>query len=81
MPAHAALHARLVPLRDEPRLLLLGPQLIGAQLLGELRDPGLGRRSAAAAAAAWSMPVATTETRMMPSRLSSKVAPTMMLAS
>ena len=28
-----------------------------------------------------SMPVATTETRMMPSRLSSKVAPKMMLAS
>ena len=36
------LHARLVPLGDEPRLLLLGPQLIGAKLLGELRDPGLG---------------------------------------
>jgi len=32
-------------------------------------------------ALAWSIPVATTETRMMPSRLSSKVAPTMMLAS
>ena len=31
--------------------------------------------------AAWSMPVATTDTRMMPSRLSSKVAPTMILAS
>jgi hypothetical protein len=28
-----------------------------------------------------SMPVATTDTRMMPSRLSSKVAPRMMLAS
>ncbi|KZB97500.1 hypothetical protein AU375_06342 [Methylobacterium radiotolerans] len=30
---------------------------------------------------AGSMPVATTDTRMMPSRLSSKVAPRMMLAS
>jgi hypothetical protein len=32
-------------------------------------------------AALMSTPVATTDTRMMPSRLSSKVAPTMMLAS
>ena len=75
------LHSRLAPLGDEARLLLLGPQLIGAKLLRELRDAGPRARSTAAAAAAWSMPVATTETRMMPSRLSSKVAPTMMLAS
>ena len=42
-----------------------------------------GRRPAAAlrAICACSMPVATTETRMMPSSVSSKVAPTMMLAS
>jgi hypothetical protein len=40
-PAHApACAARFA--RGEPRLLLLGPQLIGAKLLGELRDPGLG---------------------------------------
>jgi hypothetical protein len=38
--------------------------------------PGVALRISAC-----SMPVATTETRMMPSRLSSKVAPTMMLAS
>ena len=56
------------------------PALVGAQLLRELRDPRL-RAVAGALEPAWSMPVATTETRMMPSRLSSKVAPTMMLAS
>ena len=52
-----------------------------AQLAGELRERVFRLRRLRSPMAAWSMPVATTETRMMPSRLSSKVAPTMMLAS
>jgi hypothetical protein len=40
-----------------------------------------GAAAALRAIIACSIPVATTETRMMPSRVSSKVAPTMMLAS
>ena len=49
--------------------------------LRHLRKRVRPRLPAAAARQRVSMPVATTETRMMPSRLSSKVAPTMMLAS
>ena len=70
-------------LRRRARRLLdaLGEPLgVGAQLLRQLGDAALGGRTRCVIAM-WSMPVATTETRMMPSRLSSKVAPTMMLAS
>ena len=54
--------------------------LIRRAASGALARRGLRLRTAARCAVL-SMPVATTDTRMMPSRLSSKVAPTMMLAS
>ena len=79
------------------RLELLGAVgetlVVGAQPCGEIGQTAVRRRggrvgrdrgtapAALRAISACSMPVATTETRMTPSRFSSKVAPTMMLAS
>ena len=59
-----------------------GPRF-GAQTFRHLRRSSVPwpRFRPIRAMQAWSMPVATTETRMTPSRLSSKVAPRMMLAS
>ena len=77
-PKIAMLYLALLPQFIDPGS---GSVLAQSLVLGAIQIAISVSVNAIIAISAGSMPVATTDTRMMPSRLSSKVAPRMMLAS